>query len=167
LLQVSASIRAFFPKLGKCLLVKPLNFRIFRAFYLGTRFVIRQTKEYLMKILLITVALAVCIPAMGQKQHSGIKIISTSDGVFHFKVAKKLRGAVVEVFDCSNRLISKQGMHSKRMIIDFYRASPGTYQIQISVDDFIKRFQYTIVEELRYMKIVNSEMKETDLSFER
>jgi len=58
-------------------------------------------------------------------------------------------------------------MHSKRMIIDFYRASPGTYQIQISVDDFIKRFQYTIVEELRYMKIVNSEMKETDLSFER
>jgi len=166
-MQDSVLILPFFPKLGKCRFLKLQISSFSFIFSSGTGFVIRRGKEHSMKILFTALALASCISAIGQKQHSDIKIISTLDGIFHFKVAPKLREATIEVFDSSNRLISKQGMNCKRMMIDFYDAIPGTYYIQISKGDFTKQFQYTIAEKRHYMKIITSEVKENDLSFER
>jgi hypothetical protein len=53
------------------------------------------------------------------------------------------------------------------MLIDFYDAEPGTYSIQITAGVFHKTFQYTLLADEGYLKIVNTSAPVIHLSYER
>jgi hypothetical protein len=120
-----------------------------------------------MKVSFAILGLLVSLTSFAQKKDPSIKIISTADGVFHFKVTEKLKNAVVEVLDDSNNVISKQPLDCKRMMIDFYDAATGTYRIRISATNFERIYDYVLSEEKGYMKVTTTLMQAENLSFER
>ncbi len=120
-----------------------------------------------MKLRFTTLIMLFCLATFAQKQDPSIKVLSTSDGVFHFKVKEKLQDAFVEVLDASNRVISKKPLDCKRMLIDFYDATPGTYHIHISAKNYDCTYDYTLVEEKGYMKITTAIVQPKNLSFEK
>ncbi|NOS92325.1 MAG: hypothetical protein HOP30_10415 [Cyclobacteriaceae bacterium] len=120
-----------------------------------------------MKIKFTILILLASLTTFAQKKDPSIKILSASDGVFHFKVTEKLQDAFVEVLDASNRVISKQPLDCKRMLIDFYDATPGTYHIHILAKNFERTYDYTLAEEKGYMKITTAIVQPENLSFEK
>ncbi len=120
-----------------------------------------------MKTAFTVLLLMVSSAGFAQPKEASIKILSTSDGIFHFKVSGKLPDAFVEVLDDSNRLISKQPLDCKRMMIDFYDATPGTYHIHIKATNFERNFDYVLAEEKGYMKVTTAHVQSEDISFER
>ena len=120
-----------------------------------------------MKIIFTILILLASLTTFAQKKDPSIKILSATDGVFHFKVTEKLQEAFVEVLDDSNRVISKQPLDCKRMLIDFYEATPGTYHIHIFAKDFERTYDYTLSEEKGYMKITTAIVHTENLSFEK
>ncbi len=120
-----------------------------------------------MKTAFTVLLLVVSIAGLAQSKEVSIKILSTSDGIFHFKVSGKLPNAFVEVLDDSNRLISKQPLDCKRMMIDFYDATPGTYHIHITAPNFERNYNYVVAEEKGYMKVTTALVQLEDISFER
>ena len=74
---------------------------------------------------------------------------------------------MLEVYDESQKLISKQEINCRRMLIDFYDAESGTYSIQITAGEFHKTFQYTLLANEGYLKITNAPPPISNLSYER
>ncbi|MBI3220232.1 MAG: hypothetical protein HYZ44_12035 [Bacteroidetes bacterium] len=120
-----------------------------------------------MKVSFTILVLLTSLMSFAQKKDPAIKIISTADGVFHFKVTEKLQNAYVEVLDDSNKVISKQALDCKRMMIDFYDAAPGTYHIRISATNFERIYDYVLSDDKGYMKVTTALMQSENLSFER
>jgi hypothetical protein len=125
-----------------------------------------EGKNKSMKVSFTILFLLAALASFSQKKDPSIKIISTEDGLFLFKVREKLENAFVEVLDDSNKVISKQPLDCKRMMIDFYDASPGTYHIRISASNFERIYEYVLTEEKGYMKITTTAVKPEDISFE-
>ena len=121
----------------------------------------------MMKVSFTILFLLAALVSFSQKKDPSIKIISTEDGLFHFKVTEKLENAFVEVLDDSNKVISKQPLDCKRMMIDFYDATPGTYHIHITAPNFERTYDYILAEEKGYMKVTTTAVKPENLSFER
>jgi hypothetical protein len=119
-----------------------------------------------MKVSFTVLFLLTALASFSQKKDPSIKIISTQDGLFHFKVIEKLEDAYVEVLNDSNKVISKQQLDCKRMMIDFYDASPGTYYIRIPATNFERIYEYVLTEEKGYMKITTTDVKPENISFE-
>jgi len=97
-----------------------------------------------MKLLFTILLIALGVTGFSQSTKTSIKVLSAKDGFFHFKATGKFRGALVEVFDESRKLVAKSAMTSNKMLIDFFDAAPGTYQIEISVLETRLNFQYTL-----------------------
>lgn len=55
-------------------------------------------------------------------------------------------GATVEVYDASKNLISSQTVTTRKMMIDFYDAKAGQYEILISNQHAKNSFDYTLVD---------------------
>jgi len=93
------------------------------------------------------------LPALSQSSKTAIKVLSAKDGFFHFKVSGKFEGASVEVFDESHQLVAKTTMNRSKMLIDFFDAVPGTYQIEISVLETRLQFQYILEDDQQQEEI--------------
>ncbi len=102
-----------------------------------------------------------------QKKDNDIKILYAKDGFFHFKISEKLNGASIEIFDQSHKMISRQVMDCKKMLIDFYSAKTGTYYIEIFTTEIHKHFEYTIIEDSKTKDELASESEIPSISFHR
>jgi hypothetical protein len=87
------------------------------------------------------------LPALSQSSKTAIKVLSAKDGFFHFKATGKFRGALVEVFDESRQLVAKTAMTKNKMLIDFFDAASGAYQIEISILETKVQFQYILEDD--------------------
>ena len=54
---------------------------------------------------------------------------------------------MVEVFDESRQLVAKTAMTKNKMLIDFFDAASGAYQIEISILETKVQFQYILEDD--------------------
>jgi hypothetical protein len=100
-----------------------------------------------MKNFFILFVLTLSASAFAQKANSNVKVLSATDGFFFFKTSGNFVGASVEVFDESRNLIAKKLMDGNKLLIDFFDAKAGSYQIEISASNFKHQFNYVLIED--------------------
>ena len=71
-----------------------------------------------------------------------IVVRSTKYDVFSFKADKKFLGAIIEVYNSSNKLTGKEILFDCRMVIDFYYMPADMYTIKIIKDNEVLEFQF-------------------------
>ena len=100
-----------------------------------------------MKLFFTLFLIALVVTGFSQSTKTSIKVLSAKDGFFHFKATGKFKGALVEVFDESRQLVAKTAMTKNKMLIDFFDAASGAYQIEISILETKVQFQYILEDD--------------------
>ena len=89
------------------------------------------------------VALSICAMAEPVSQKPSVDVLSMRQkNLFAFKVARPMKGALVEIFYSNGDLVASRQVHKRRMIIDFCDVKSGAYTIRVTKNGRTEEFHY-------------------------
>ncbi len=76
-------------------------------------------------------------------QPLSIEVVSTKySNLFVFKVDRKFKGAMVEIYYSDGDLVASAPLSKRKMIINFCDVKPGTYTIKVIKNNKTQEFEY-------------------------
>jgi len=98
-------------------------------------------KKILILIALIMLAIAVFAqPSKGS--YPEVKVLSQKRDAFYFKVSRDLLGSEVEVIHDNGKVVAKERMKGRKMLIDFFDMESGVYVIRVTQGRYVKTFTH-------------------------
>lgn len=94
-------------------------------------------------LLIALVLLAIAVFAQSSKvSYPEVKVLSQKRDAFYFKVSRNLLGSEVEVIHDNGKVVAKEELKGRRMLIDFIDMEAGTYMIRITQGRYVKTFTH-------------------------
>jgi len=101
-----------------------------------------QTSMKKIVILIALVMLAIAVFAQSGETYPEIKVLSKMRDAFYFKVSRDLLGSQVEVIHDNGKVVAKEELKGRKMLVDFFDMESGIYTIRITQGRYVKTFTY-------------------------
>lgn len=98
-------------------------------------------KKILILIALVMLAIAVFAQS-SEGSYPEVKVLSQKRDAFYFKVSRDLLGSEVEVIHDNGKVVAKERMKGRKMLVDFLDMESGTYLIRITQGRYVKTFTH-------------------------
>jgi len=100
----------------------------------------KSVVKLLTLVFLLTSAAAFATPV---DQKSSAKAISSKhQNLFVFKVDRKFKKAMIEVYYSNGELVAVTALAKRKMVINFCDVKSGTYIIKVRKNNSVEEFQY-------------------------